>query len=102
MALLFGIQMAQAHNFISLMVESDCLDIVQATNSTSPELSELRFLVEALKLALHLASAAHLQHVKRTANTLPHLLAREAATHGFSNLFNFCCSSPLCGGSFNQ
>lgn len=87
LALLLGVQLAQAHNFTPLIVESDCLVIGQDTNSKTPEFSDLDFLIEDLRMALQHTSAAQLRHVRCTANSVAHLLAREAATHGFSAVF---------------
>lgn len=94
LAVLFGLKIAQDHNFTPLTVESDCLDIVQAATSISPDFSELSFLIEDLHIALQQTSAASFHHVKRTANSVAHLLAREAAAHNYSNLF--LVNPPTC------
>lgn len=85
--------MAQIHNFYPLEVELDCLKIVQATNSASPDFSDLGFLIEDLRQTLRHTSAAILHHVKRITNFVAHHLAREAANNGYLDMF-FCIPPP--------
>lgn len=49
--------------------------------------SELGFLVSDLRQALFAASAATLHHVRRTANVVAHLLAKNASSHRSGFLF---------------
>lgn len=78
LALLLGVGVARSHSFVPLVVESDCLDLVRATNSSSLDDLEFDFLVDDLRHALHAFSTATLRHVRRTANMVVHLIAREA------------------------
>lgn len=86
--------MAQIHSFYPLEVESDCLEIVRATYSASPDFSDLGFLIDDLMQALGHTSAAILRHVKRTANFVAHHLDREAANNGYLDMF--LCIPPSC------
>jgi hypothetical protein len=78
LALLLGVKVAYNRSLVPLIVESDCLDLVQAITSNSLDSSELGFLIEDIRQDLQTASAASIHHVRRSANNVAHLLAREA------------------------
>ena len=98
LALLLGVREAHSHHFVPLVVETDCLVLVQALYSGSLESSELSFLLTDLRHALTAASAATLHHVKRSANKVAHLLAREAYVLGRDFEF-FNVTPPMLEGA---
>jgi hypothetical protein len=92
LALLVGVQEACKRHMVPLLVESDCLSIVQALQSAVLDFSELGFLLEDLRQMLSVASAASLSHIYRSANAVAHLLAREAGVNHRS--FEFFSVAP--------
>ncbi|KAK9929437.1 hypothetical protein M0R45_026537 [Rubus argutus] len=87
-----GVQEACKRHMVPLLVESDCLSIVQALQSAVLDFSELGFLLEDLRQMLSEASAASLSHIYRSANAVAHLLAREAGVNHRS--FEFFSVAP--------
>jgi hypothetical protein len=94
LAALLGVQLASFHSLVPLLVESDCMEIVQATKSNQLDSSDLGFLLADFRQAMHTASAAILYHVCRSANTVAHLLANEAHSH--QRMFDFFTVAPSC------
>ncbi|KAL6193552.1 hypothetical protein ACLB2K_034636 [Fragaria x ananassa] len=77
MALLAGVQVAIQHNLYPLTIETDCLVLVSAFTSGSLDDSELGFLIEDLRASLSTITAP-VRFVRRSANRVAHVIAKEA------------------------
>lgn len=69
---------SQKEWFLNLLIESDCVVVVQAVNSSTTDWSELGFLVEDFCDLFAQVSTAKLIHVCRSANEAAHFVARDA------------------------
>ncbi|KAK9932942.1 hypothetical protein M0R45_020161 [Rubus argutus] len=76
-----GVKEACSRHLVPLIVESDCLNIVQALHSNSLDNSVLGYLIGDLRQLLLTAFAASLIHVRRSANGVAHILARDAGVN---------------------
>ncbi|XP_004305638.1 PREDICTED: putative ribonuclease H protein At1g65750-like [Fragaria vesca subsp. vesca] len=77
MALLAGVQAAIQHNLYPLTIETDCLVLVSALTSGSLNDSELGFLIEDLWASLSTITTS-IRFVRRSANRVTHVIAKEA------------------------
>ncbi|XP_024178154.1 uncharacterized protein LOC112184104 [Rosa chinensis] len=91
LALIHGVQLALDHHLTPLVVESDCMDLVQAIPGSSLDHSDLGFLLSDLRALLIAALGARVGYGKRTTNLVAHSLAQEAKDGQFSvNFFTNC------------
>ena len=71
-----GLKLALQKGFRDVVVESDCLKVINAINKSSPLLSYLEFLLHEIEILSHVFSIINFQHVFREANKVAHNLVK--------------------------
>src|ERR1044072_111734 len=71
-----GLKLALEKGYRELIVESDCLKVVNAINTASPLLSYLELLIQEIVILSHAFSNISFNHVFREANKVAHNLAK--------------------------
>ncbi|PRQ36219.1 putative ribonuclease H-like domain-containing protein [Rosa chinensis] len=84
LALLLGVQLAIDQHLTLVIVETDCMDLVQAISSSSLDQLELGFLIDDLRNLVHAALDAKVVFGNRQVNLVAHTLAQEAKAGQFS------------------
>ena len=85
MAVLLAVRFIHDHGFQLVIIESDSLQVVQACNSDSANLSILGHLYEDIIFSLEDLLGSTLYHVYREANAVAHLLAHRALASSLSD-----------------
>ncbi|KAL6130170.1 hypothetical protein ACLB2K_068551 [Fragaria x ananassa] len=87
------LEYALSYHLVSLIVETDCQELVYAITGHSLDHFDLGFLISDLKQLLQQTDSAILCHVKSESNKVAHTLAREAKLAIYSD--NFVIVIPL-------
>ncbi|KAK9928384.1 hypothetical protein M0R45_025521 [Rubus argutus] len=85
MAILSAVHFIHDLGFQPVIIQSDSLQVVQACNLGSPNLSIFRHLYEDIILSLEDLPCSTLHHVYREANAIAHFLARQALAPSLSD-----------------
>ncbi|KAK6118987.1 hypothetical protein DH2020_047273 [Rehmannia glutinosa] len=84
-----GINLARSIQCSNLLVEADCIQLVNGIASDQKDYSYLGKIVEDIRAGQEFFNSAPLSHISRKANTLAHSLARHA--------FSMPCNSQYLG-----
>lgn len=87
----YGLLVARRADYDKVWLESDALAVVQAIHKDDDGCSPIWLIYSDIKMMLLSFSSSHFSHVKRTGNTVAHLVARWD-THGVSELI---CMAPI-------
>ncbi|CAN0876047.1 hypothetical protein LINGRAHAP2_LOCUS11081 [Linum grandiflorum] len=75
----FRLQTAKQHQFCDIIIESDCLDIVQQVQEMGEDLSEIRVICRSIRRLLDEFDSAQIQHCSREDNKTAHIMAHSEA-----------------------
>ena len=87
----YGLIVARRAGYDDVWIESDGLAVVQAVHKDNSGCSPIWLIYSDIKLLLLSFSSCRFSHVKRTGNTIAHLVAKWD-THGISELV---CMAPI-------
>ncbi|KAH9781766.1 putative reverse transcriptase/RNA-dependent DNA polymerase [Citrus sinensis] len=77
-AVLWGLQLARNADVSSLIIESDCLEVVQLVNNTKGSRSEIFWTILAIQNQMKIFQKVVVNHIPRHCNACAHYLAKIA------------------------
>ena len=77
-AVLWGLQLAKSADVTSLIIESDCLEVVQLVNNTKGSRSEIFWTILAIQNHMKNFQKVVVNHIPRHCNACAHYLAKRA------------------------
>ncbi|KAL0316742.1 UNVERIFIED_CONTAM: hypothetical protein Sradi_5552400 [Sesamum radiatum] len=86
-----AVDLAIRHGWSKVLIEGDCLSLINKLNSSDLDQSYTRPLVQDIKLATSFSSTLSFAHVVRNNNTMAHKLATRAG----ASLYSSRCFSPV-------